>query len=44
MPDITFDHAATGYSLAHVRCLAYAADLAYKDEERRGDGLAWWGS
>jgi hypothetical protein len=43
MPDITFDHAATGYSLAHARCLAHAADLAYKDADHITGVVNRWG-
>lgn len=43
MPDITFDHAATGYSLAHAHCLAHAADLAYKDEDHIRSVAGRWG-
>ncbi|MER7212062.1 MULTISPECIES: hypothetical protein [Streptosporangium] len=32
MTAITFDHTNTSYNLAHARCLAHAAALAYKDE------------
>ncbi|WP_431912629.1 hypothetical protein [Nonomuraea jabiensis] len=43
MTTISFDHATTGYSLAHARCLAYAAELAYKDEKRGRATLNDWG-
>lgn len=32
MSPIVFDHACTGHRLPHARCLAHAADLAYKDD------------
>lgn len=43
MTAISFDHATTGYSLAHARCLAYAADLAYRDEDRVRATANGWG-
>ncbi|MER6507331.1 lipase family protein [Nonomuraea sp. NPDC001636] len=42
MTAITFDHAATGYTLAQARRLAHAAALAYKDEpEVRATANGW---
>ncbi|MEV4357411.1 lipase family protein [Nonomuraea sp. NPDC049625] len=43
MTMISFDHRATGYSLVQARCLAYAAELAYKDEERVRATANDWG-
>ncbi|MGA5820702.1 lipase family protein [Kitasatospora sp. NPDC094028] len=39
----TFDHHATGYSLAHAYCLALASDLAYKDDAVIDRQAADWG-
>ncbi|MFI6290477.1 lipase family protein [Nonomuraea sp. NPDC050790] len=43
MTTITFDHAATGYSVAQARCLAHAAALAYKDEHEIQSTAGRWG-
>ncbi|WP_067812728.1 lipase family protein [Actinomadura kijaniata] len=43
MSTLTFDHKATGYGLPHARCLAEAADLAYKDERTVRQRLTEWG-
>ncbi|MFJ6568772.1 lipase family protein [Streptomyces sp. NPDC091292] len=39
----TFDHQATGYSLAHAYWLARASDLAYKDEATIEKQAREWG-
>ncbi|MEU3022586.1 Mbeg1-like protein [Nocardiopsis alba] len=43
MTAIAFDHTATGYGLPHVRCLAHAARLAYKDETEVEETARGWG-
>ncbi|MEV0829939.1 lipase family protein [Nonomuraea rubra] len=43
MTTITFDHTATGYTLAQARCLAHAAALAYKDEREIQTTATGWG-
>ncbi|MCF6476471.1 lipase family protein [Nonomuraea sp. MG754425] len=43
MTTITFDHAATGYSLAQARRLAHAAALAYQDDEQVRATANRWG-
>ncbi|MCP3016960.1 lipase family protein [Nocardiopsis dassonvillei] len=43
MTEIVFDHTATGYQLAHARCLAHAARLAYEDEAEIEATAHGWG-
>ncbi|GAA3761000.1 pimeloyl-ACP methyl ester carboxylesterase [Spinactinospora alkalitolerans] len=43
MTTIAFDHTTTDYRLPHARCLAYAAQLAYEDEEQVEQKAREWG-